>query len=94
MDNSMTFCAWEEIGTFHSLIEFRRFQSWMAGQIAAGTATEIAVAVPYSGLSSLTEKWFRHIESGQVWRLVWPDGPFAGVFKRVEKYDQHRERGQ
>jgi len=80
----MTSCAWEEISNFRSLIEFRRFVTWMEQQITAGLATEVPVGNPYSGAASLTEKWFRHIESGQIWRLIWPDGPFCGLFKQVQ----------
>lgn len=83
MDSQMTTCSWEAIEDFHSLAEFERFEDWVAGQIANGNAAEVAVSAPYLDAPSFAEKWFKHLRSGQVWRLVWPDGPFTGLFDRV-----------
>lgn len=77
-------CPWESINDFRSLIEFERFEKWMNDQIAAGEAVEVLVTNPYLGeYAGFDEKQFRHIGSGIIWRLVWPDGPFTGLFERV-----------
>ena len=72
-------CPWEKINDFRSLLEFNRFVHWVSENIAM----EIPVKSPYAGATSLDEKWFIHIDSGEVWRLVWPDPPFTGVFEQV-----------
>ena len=79
----MTYCPWDSIDEFRTRGEFERFVSWMAAQVAAGDVEELPVTSSYVGATAFTEKWFRHVASGSVWRLVWPDGPFTGVFERV-----------
>jgi hypothetical protein len=56
----------------------------MNEQIVSGEAVEIQVTKPYLDAPAFQEKWYRHIGSGQIWRLVWPDGPFKGVFEHVD----------
>lgn len=52
---------------------------------------EVPVEKPYSGSSLIEQKWFRHVLSGQVWRLVYPDPPLEGVFEPVASEDKRRE---
>lgn len=73
---------WESIHDFRSRSEFERFESWMQDEIRNLRAREVAVGSSYAG-TTLSEKWFVHMGSGEVWRLVWPDPPFRGVFERV-----------
>jgi len=79
----MKACPWEKISDFQSMSEFNRFVDWMNEQVRAGHAEEVPVRMPYIGATAFREKWVRHIESGEIWRLVWPDAPFAGVFEVV-----------
>ena len=76
-------CPWEEIHGYGGFIEFDRFINWMSEQVSAHISKEIPVDAPYLGGNTLREKWFLHLESGEIWRLVWPDAPFAGVFELV-----------
>jgi hypothetical protein len=80
----MTTSPWERINDFESLYEFDRFVDWMTDQTKAGVAEEVAVHLPYIGATTFREKWFRHVPTGETWRLVWPDAPFRGVFERVD----------
>jgi hypothetical protein len=80
----MTDHAWDEIEAFASPDEFRRFEEWMRSQVDAGQAEEIGVEMPYYGVTSLRERWFRHCESCEIWRLVDPDPPYYGEFCRVK----------
>lgn len=75
--------SWETIDGFKSLGEFKRFLSWLQEQVAVGIAQEAPVASPYLGATAFQEKWYIHLESGERWRLVWPDGPFTGLFEPV-----------
>jgi len=78
-------CHWERIYNFRSLSEFKRFEKWMCEQIAANEAIKLPVINPYLGqYSGFDEKQFRHVASGKLWRLVWPDSPFTGIFEPVE----------
>lgn len=76
-------CPWEKINNFQSLLEFNRFVSWMNEQVDENVVKLIPVVSPYAGATVLGEKWFLHVESGEIWRLVWPDPPFTGVFEVV-----------
>lgn len=83
MDNKMKNVLWGSIDDFRSLNEFERFSRWMDGKIATGEAAEVKVARPYLDAPSFKEKWYCHVASKEVWRLVWPDDPFTGLFERV-----------
>ncbi len=76
----MTHCPWERIDDFASRAEFDRFVAWMSAQVDAGSATEVPVTMRYLESTTLIERWYRHSESGQTWRVVWPDPPFRGLF--------------
>jgi hypothetical protein len=57
----------------------------MCEQIAANEAIELPVINPYLGqYGGFDEKQFRHVASGKLWRLAWPDSPFTGIFEPVE----------
>lgn len=79
----MKTCPWEKIKDFRSIIEFRRFEEWMNDQIRTGSAREIEVVFPYAEAPSFYQKWFEHCDTQTVWRLVWPDPPFPGVFEPI-----------
>lgn len=83
MDSQMKACPWDPIDDFRTHGEFERFVAWMQAQVESGMVMEIPVVKPYLDAPSFTEKWFRHVASDSVWRLVWPDGPFTGIFERV-----------
>jgi hypothetical protein len=80
-------CPWEEIDGFRSLPEFRSFERWLLGQVSGGLARQIPVADPYrhdgDGTIILVEVWYLHLQSRETWRLVWPEPPFDGIFKKI-----------
>lgn len=80
----MKACPWEKISDFQTYSEFERFVAWVEEQVKSGTAEELPVRKPYIGATTFSEKWYRHIASGKIWRLVWPDAPFTGIFEPVE----------
>ncbi len=79
----MTPCPWEPIDEFQSRAEFERFVAWLDTQTAQGDVQEVPVGRPYLEATTFEERWFRHGPSNTTWRLVWPDGPFTGLFEQV-----------
>jgi len=70
--------AWESICNFGSLRERDCFLAWMRGQIADGVAEEIEAPAGFDA----SERWFRHIPTGSLWRLVPAEnlyGPASGL---------------
>jgi hypothetical protein len=82
-------CPWEEVDGFASLAEFRSFERWLTGQVSGGLARQVPVGSPYvyDGVHATTvvlvEVWYLHLQSRETWRLVWPEPPFDGVFKKI-----------
>lgn len=81
-------CPWEEVDAFFSLAEFRSFERWMLGQVSSGLARQVPVATPYRHVSQqgellVAEVWYLHLQSRETWRLVWPEPPFDGIFKKI-----------
>ena len=83
MDSELKQCPWRTVDGFLSLSEFNRFVAWLNEQVKSGSAQESSVLSPYKDASAFEEKWFVHLETRQTWRLVWPDGPFHGLFEKV-----------
>lgn len=79
-------CIWKEIHGFASPSECLRFRSWIQNLVDEGIANETPTITPYGGI--VVERWFRHIESDEVWRLVAPEAPFYGVFEKVPSSEQ------
>jgi hypothetical protein len=67
---------WEEIGNFGSLRERDCFLTWIESQIAGGAAEEIEAAGPIEA----GERWFRHIPTGSLWRLISAENPYGPGF--------------
>jgi len=59
---------WKKIGNFGSLRERDSFLSWMRGQIAIGISEEIEA--PPAQPREPDDRWFRHIPTGSLWRLL------------------------
>lgn len=75
-------CTWEAIDDFQSRTEFVRLIVWIDSQVSEKMASEILVKDTYAG-SGFTERWFQCAVSNSVWRLVYPDGPFHGLWHAV-----------
>ena len=76
-------CPWEAVASFRSPVEFPSFERWMTGQVSAGMARQVPVGAPYLDDAACIEVWYLHLRSREVWRLVWPEPPFSGVFVQV-----------
>lgn len=78
---------WARINDFKGILEFERFVAWIDDLIKSGGAIEHHVDHPYAGSTSLKERWITKAGRQQMWRIVWPDGPFKGVFEPVAMTD-------
>lgn len=72
----------EEIDDFQSMNEFNRFEKWIENEIIFGSVSEVRVLEYYAGIN-FKERWFKFHETGEIWRLVYPDGPFHGYWGAV-----------
>lgn len=82
MASEMNNCPWSRISDFDGWDEYIRFESWLYEQIADSAAEEVPVLKSYN-VGGLKERWFRHKPTAQVWRLLSPEPPFAGLFEEV-----------
>ena len=75
---------WEckRIGNFGSLRERDQFVVWMRGQITDGTAEEIDAP------ADARERWFRHIPTGSLWRLISEENPYGPGFWPANESDR------
>jgi hypothetical protein len=67
---------WERIGNFGSLCERDHFAAWMRKQIKDGMAEEIDAPAGFDP----GDRWFRHIPTGSLWRLVSDENPYGPGF--------------
>jgi hypothetical protein len=75
-------CPWEKISKFVSQRELGHFLTWMQDQISEGIAIEIEAPPEQQVIGG--ERWFRHVASGAMWRLVPADGPVVPGFWPIE----------
>lgn len=71
----------EEINGFFSIGEFEKFQKYIEGFTKDGDLIEIPVQKYYAGFP---EKWYKCNKCLQIWRLVYPDFPFKGIWEKVK----------
>jgi len=69
---------WESIGSFGSLCERDHFVAWMRKQIKNGMAEEITA--PPGEPFDAGDRWFRHIPTASLWRLVSDQNPYGPGF--------------
>lgn len=81
----MSSIPWEQIHGFASPGEYQRFIRYIEAQVNEGYAEEVLPDPRYGPGEIYGGRWFRHLESGQVWRLVPPDFPFRGVWEPVHR---------
>jgi hypothetical protein len=74
---------WEEIHGFQSLAEFNKFVLYIESQVNSGEAVEIYPDPNYGKGEIYGGRWFKNLETGEVWRLVPPDIPFKGLWEPV-----------
>ena len=77
---------WELIGNFGSLCERDHFVAWVRKQINDGMAEEIDA--PACEPFDAGDRWFRHIPTGSLWRLVSDQNPHGPGFWPVHVNDK------
>ncbi|HYS86055.1 MAG TPA: hypothetical protein VEN78_13790 [Bradyrhizobium sp.] len=76
-------CGWELVDGFGSVADYERLRDSLNEQLRLGQAEERRVSKPYSGLTTLNERWIKCKSTGDTWRLIAPDPPFPGIFEKV-----------
>jgi hypothetical protein len=74
---------WEEIHGFQSPAEFKKFMRYIESQVNSGEVVEIYPDPNYGKGEIYGGRWFKNLETGEVWRLVPPDIPFKGLWEPV-----------
>ena len=88
----MSDCNWEAIPSFDTIEEFNRFHRWINNQCEEGVGSKFELPAPPAGKIPVTvEERYKHIASGQVWRLVFPDFPFRGVWERAPELKKEQD---
>lgn len=77
-------CDWEPVDRFQSLAHYEQFLSSINEQIAQGRAKSVPLDPAKAWGNAWDEHWYQCVANHEVWRLVGPDPPFRGVFKRIE----------
>ena len=75
-----------EIEEFKSYSEFKRFKKYLSKRLMENEIKETKVKEFYFGenkYDNLKERWFKDCSSNDIWRLVPPEFPFKGFFKKV-----------
>ena len=76
---------WNQLDFFYSGREYVRFQEWIREEIAAGRVREVRIPWRAGWGNAWDEHWYQCRSCGQRWRLVGPDPPFRGIFKKVRR---------
>ena len=71
----------EKVEGFNSPWQFEKFEASINQMIKEGMVKEIPVGKPYSIVKD-NERWIQ-CPNGDIWRMVAPDFPFQGMFKKV-----------
>lgn len=69
-----------EIKGFSSLNGFQRFKEYIKNLVDEGDLIPIPVTNRYADFS---EEWYKCKSCEQVWKLVYPDFPFKGLWTKV-----------
>lgn len=77
-------CQWEAVDRFQSLAHYEELLASINQQVGAGRVQSVSVDPKKAWGSAWDERWFKCADSDEVWRLVAPDPPFRGIFKKVE----------
>jgi hypothetical protein len=68
---------------FSSPAEYQRFLLYIENQVSAGHAEEVSADPDYGYGEIYGGRWFRNIDTAEIWRLVPPDFPFKGLWEPV-----------
>ena len=75
---------WQQVTAFKSSAEYRELLAFLTAEVEKGVAQSLPVERPYSGSTLFDEHWFRNLQTDETWRIIGPDPPYRGTFKRVE----------
>jgi hypothetical protein len=74
---------WPSINDFISIGEFERFENFIDDQRRQGFLDEVPVGKLYAG-PNLKERWFKCSKCRRIWRLVYPEFSFRGLWELID----------
>jgi hypothetical protein len=77
-------CDWSAIDRFESLAHYQEFLAALSTQVADGRVKVLPVDPAKGWGSAWDEHWYQCLASNETWRLVSPEPPFRGIFKKLE----------
>jgi len=77
-------CDWAPIDRFESLGHYEEFLARITEQVSEGNVRVIPVDPAKGWGSAWDEHWYQCLPSNEIWRLVSPEPPFRGVFKKLD----------
>jgi hypothetical protein len=77
-------CDWEPVDRFQSLAHYEQFLSRINEQVAQGHAVAEPLDPEKAWGNAWDEHWYKCVADHEVWRLVAPDPPFRGFFKKLQ----------
>ena len=77
-------CDWKSVDRFKSLADYEQMLAKITEHVANGTARVVAVDPDKAWGTAWDEHWYQCAGNNEIWRLVAPDPPFRGIFKKVE----------
>jgi hypothetical protein len=75
---------WEEIHGFESPGEYNTFVRYIESLVKSREIEEVDPDPTYGRGEIYGGRWFKDLETEEVWRLVPPDFPFRGLWEPVE----------
>jgi len=83
MNKIINNCPWEEIHGFTLPSEYNRFVKYIETQIHHNKVEEIEIDSNYEFGEIYGGRWFKYLDTGEIWRLIVPDFPFRGLWEPV-----------
>jgi hypothetical protein len=77
-------CDWTPVDRFESLAHYEDFLAGIAKQVSQGSAKVVPVDPAKAWGSAWDEHWYQCLPSNEIWRLVSPEPPFRGIFKKID----------
>lgn len=77
-------CDWTAIDRFESLAHYEDFLARITKEVSDGRARLVPVDPKRAWGTAWDEHWYECLPNKEIWRVVAPEPPFRGVFKKLD----------